>query len=183
MTKPWRVIERKTYEHSRYRKLEDVLFELPDGRRETFSLNIVGKVVCVLALTPAGEVVLARQFRPGPNLVLDELPGGGAEDGEEPEAAVRRELLEETGYAAGELVALGRLHDCAYSQVERWAFLARNCVKIQDQTLDETEYIEVVTKPLAAFLEQLRAGLCTDLEVAWAGLHEAGFLRFHPSGK
>lgn len=178
MPKPWRIIARKTYVHSPFRRLDDIVFELPEGQHETYSLNIVGKVVVVLALTPENEVVLAQQFRPGPNLVLDELPGGAMDDGEQPEAAARRELLEETGYAATDLIPLGRMHDCAYSEVERWAFLARGCVRIQDQTLDATEDIAVVVKPLTAFFAQLKAGLCTDLEVAWAGLHEAGYLRF-----
>ena len=55
--------------------------------------------VNVVALTQAGEVVLVRQFRPGIGRTILELPGGTTDpEDASPEAAIRRELLEETGY-------------------------------------------------------------------------------------
>jgi len=173
---PWRVISRRTHTHSPYRKIEDVVFELPDGRHETYSLNKVGRVVCVLALTREGQVVLARQFRPGPGLMLDELPGGSVDEGEDLETAVRRELLEETGYSPGRLLSLGRFLECAYSTIERHGFLALDCEKQRGQTLDPNEFIEVVLKSVDEFVAQIRSGQSTDSEVGWAGLYEAGLV-------
>ncbi len=122
-------------------------------------------------------MILARQYRPGPDRILDELPGGGVEPGEAPEEAAARELLEETGYVAGRLVPLGRPLECAYSTIERHAFLAVDCVREGAQALDETEFIDVVEKPIEDFVEQLREGACTDPEVGWMGLYELGCLR------
>ncbi len=157
-----------------------MLFELPDGREVTYSLNHVGKVVCVLALTKEKQVVLARQFRPGPNRVLDELPGGGVDGEEDFEAAIRRELVEETGYVPGKLMYLGTFLEDAYSTIERHGFLALDCERSGTQKLDENEFIEVVLKSLPHFYAQLRAGDSTDAEVAWAGLLEAGLVKLEP---
>ena len=65
---------------------------------EEFYISNEGPSTAVFALTTSNQVILARQFRPGPNAVLDELPGGAIEGGETPEQAGERELLEETGY-------------------------------------------------------------------------------------
>ena len=155
-----------------------MVYEMPDGRLETYALNKVGRVVCVLAFTLEKEVILARQFRPGPGKVLDELPGGGVEEGEDFAVAVRRELLEETGYAPGHLLPLGQFCEGAYSTIERHGFLALDCKKVAEQKLDQNEFIEVLLKPLPAFIAQLRAGEGTDSEVAWAGLFEAGLVGY-----
>lgn len=175
--KPWKVIERKLNPHTKFRKIEEVLFELPDGRKETFSLKFENPVVCVLALTQDQKIVLARQFRPGPGMILDELPGGHIDSGESPEQAVKRELLEETGYSAGKLISLGTPIDCGYSNMVRHAFLALDCAQVSSQKLDNSEFIEVVTKPLPEFYEQILKGLATDLEVAWLGLIKAGLFK------
>lgn len=175
--RPWKALSRKITQHSPYMSIEDTEFELPDGKRLTYALTSPGiRTVCVLALTSDLRVVLARQFRPGPDEVLDELPGGRADGGETFEDAVRRELLEETGFVPGKIAPLGRFFECAYSRIERQGFLALDCERRDEQSLDPTEFIQVVLKPLPEFLAQLRKGNTTDGEVAWAGLFEAGLV-------
>lgn len=63
--------------------------------------------VNVVALTPAREVVLVRQYRFGTGRVTTEVPGGMVDPGESPEAAARRELQEETGYTGDTWTPLG----------------------------------------------------------------------------
>src|SRR3990167_3484347 len=109
----WKKLKEVSY-RAGYRKMLKRTFELPDGRVVDFDVKDEGRPVCVLALTTENKVVLAKQFRPGPEKVLLELPGGGIEDGEEPEDAIRRELLEETGYA-GDIKFIGTSLCCAYS--------------------------------------------------------------------
>ncbi len=71
--------------------------------REYPSRPIVGIGVCLLRADNGGEVLLARRGR-APALGSWGLPGGAQELGETAEQAARRELLEETGLTAGELM-------------------------------------------------------------------------------
>jgi len=148
---------------------------MPDGKTADFDIKNEGPVVCVLALTPKNNVVLVKQYRPGPEKVLLELPGGGIESDETPDLAAARELLEETGYA-GNLKLVGTSLECAYSTISRHNFVATNCRKIQNQKLDATEFAEVVEMSLPDFRAHLRSGELTDIEVGYLGLDFLGLL-------
>jgi ADP-ribose pyrophosphatase len=81
--------------------------------------------VTVLATTASGRVLLVRQFRPALEEFTMELPSGHVEPGESAEEAARRELLEETGYAAGELTLLATLApDTGRLGMRQWCFVA-----------------------------------------------------------
>ena len=65
--------------------------------------------VSAVAVTDKGEILLVRQYRPVVEGYTLELPSGHVEPGESPEQTMLRELVEETGYAAGEIELLGCL--------------------------------------------------------------------------
>jgi len=65
-----------------------------------------GEAAIVVPLLGDGRVVMVRQWRPAVKAWVLEVPAGRVEQGENPERAARRELEEEVGYAAGELVKL-----------------------------------------------------------------------------
>ena len=73
-------------------------YRLADGTEHDWDILDGPDTVAILALTDDHQVVLARQFRPGPGLILDELPGGGLEPGESAASAAGRELADETGF-------------------------------------------------------------------------------------
>jgi ADP-ribose pyrophosphatase len=133
--------------------------------------NISG-VVCIATLTREREVVLVEQFRPPLQARVLEFPAGLAGDvlGEEGEAfveAARRELLEETGYAAAEIHEVFTGASSAGLTDECITFLvATGLHKVAAGGGDESESITVHVVPLAEvwqFLQdKLAAGLLVD---------------------
>ncbi len=150
-------------------------YALDDGRTAVWDVLTEADSVAVLAITPDHQVVLARQFRPGPGIVLDELPGGGVDAGEDPLAAGIRELAEETGYA-GQATLLGHTWVNGHSTRRRWAVLVSQAQPMAELNPDESEQIEVVLRPLHQFRDQLRSGQLTAANVAYLGLDHAGLL-------
>jgi len=173
--KEWKAVKRKKIFNKYGRGLEKVTFKMPNGSQADFFIGKSNQPVCVLALTKDKKVILAKQFRPGPNKLLLELPGGGMEKNETPLKAMARELLEETGYR-GKLKLVTRAYECAYTNTYRYCFIATDCVKIAEPKLEEYEYIEVVLLPLNKFRQLLKSGQMTDIEAGYLGLDYLGLL-------
>jgi ADP-ribose pyrophosphatase len=168
----WRKLsERVVYD--RYRRVVSRTFELPGGETADYEVIAKADIVAVLALTDGNEVILARQFRPGPEEILLELPGGLIDEGECPSDAARKELLEETGYQ-GRMAAAGTILEDAYAIRTKHAFIATGCRKVADAV--RGELTEPVLMPLADFREHLRGGRLTDVDVGYRALDELGLL-------
>ncbi len=83
--------------------------------------------VHVLAATSDGQLLTVRQFRPVLERSVLDFPCGHVEPGQTPEEAARAELLEETGYEAGELEFLGKLQsDVGRLTNKLWCFATRD---------------------------------------------------------
>ena len=113
----------------------------------------------IFPLTREGEVVLVRQYRPPLERTELGLPAGLVETDEKPEAAARRELLEETGYSGDEWEPLGSLASSP-SLKDNWAylFLVRGVEKTSAPVPDEHELVETVTVPVEKLLGLIRDG-------------------------
>ena len=127
-------------------------------------------IIGIVPFTDAREVILIRQFRPPVNGFVIELPAGLVDPGEPFEEAVRRELIEETGYAAGDVQFLteGPMSSGASAEILS-VYIATGLKHVGIGQRDETEDIEVLLVPLegiSAKLEELRrSGNQIDLKV------------------
>jgi ADP-ribose pyrophosphatase len=77
------------------------------GSRHVFHRIDCPDWVNIVPVTSEDDVVMIRQFRHGLREVTLEVPGGMVDPGETPLQAAARELVEETGYEAQRIVALG----------------------------------------------------------------------------
>lgn len=151
-----------------YRTMVRKNFILPDGsHREFVTKEPEGSSSqAVLAITSDNKVVLAKQFRPGPEKIMYEIPGGGREPGETSEQAAVRELREETGYNAGRVEWLGTIHKDAYTNSIHQYYIAYDCTKSSDgQRLDSTEFIEAVEVSIDELFQLAKSASMTDTEV------------------
>lgn len=153
-----------------YRKIIRKTFQMPNGEESAFDVLTDGNAVCVLALTPDQKVILSREYRQGPEKILNELPGGGCGKKGNPLEAIKNELLEETGYT-GEFKMIGKSFDMAYSDLIRYHFVATHCQKVQaPKNIEPEELTEPILLSLDEFKELIKSGELTDSETAYRGL-------------
>jgi ADP-ribose pyrophosphatase len=99
---------------------------------------------CILALDERNRAVLVRTWRQGTRAVSLELPAGAIDAADaSPAEAVRRELLEETGYGCGEITAVARLANNPANMTSHvHVFLARGAVRLQAPKLEPGETLQ-----------------------------------------
>ncbi len=137
---------------------------------QTFHCITQAPYVGVLALTPDDHVPLVRQFRPCVEDFTLEFPGGTVDGHETPEAAAGRELQEETGLIATQLVPLGKFHpDTGRLDLPSYGFFARTNA-LPENVVAEAG-IELVMVPLKQLNEMIVANeFKTQLHVALYGV-------------
>ena len=128
---------------------EDFCKRETDGAEHTFFVVENPDWVNIIALTKNEEVILIEQYRHGAEEITLEIPGGMVDTGEKAADGAKRELLEETGFEAGEMIFLGKSRPNPTLQ-NNWIhhFLAPNCEKIAATNFDEHESIVTKFVPL-----------------------------------
>lgn len=117
------------------------------------------------AITEDGDILMVRQFRPGPDRYVYDMPGGMIDEGQTPLETVRKELMEETGYA-GDFTELTTTYVTAYSTARKHIYLAKNCRKVQPPEEDPNMVAEPVLLSGAEFAKLLASGELVDLDCA-----------------
>jgi 8-oxo-dGTP pyrophosphatase MutT (NUDIX family) len=115
-----------------------------NGREHSFYVLETPDWVNVIPVTPEGKVVLIRQYRVGVNQITLEIPGGMVDASDSsPAQSAERELLEETGYVAEEIIPIGKVtSNPAFINNYTHTFLALNARRIGETNFDSAEYIE-----------------------------------------
>ena len=106
---PWKTVNRQvTQTFGKFLTVEVHEIELPDGRRiQNWPWLVAPDFAVVMAQTEDGRFLFFRQTKYAVKGITLAPVGGHVDEGEKPLAAAKRELLEETGYAAPKWISLG----------------------------------------------------------------------------
>ena len=144
--------------------LATATFEGPAG--EVMERDVVHHpgAVAVVAVD-GGEVVLVRQYRPVMESEMLEIPAGKLDvPGEDRQAAARRELVEEAGLYARDLVEMGRFHNSiGFCDEETTIFLATDLEPVASEAVSVEESYLTVERVLLDDVEAMIVdGAITD---------------------
>jgi ADP-ribose pyrophosphatase len=136
---------------------------LPSGVETDLEMIRHPGAAAIVPLTDAGEIVLLQQFRHAADGLLWEIPAGTLAPGERPLDCAHRELEEETGLRAAEMIELGFILPApGYTDERIHLFLALGLEAAQ-QNLDADEVIaEVRAVPVAEVLRTIAAAELVD---------------------
>jgi len=157
----WSVIESRTLLSAQpYLDVRAERVALPDGRvvEDYYQVDIT-PFVCVFAEAGDGNILVIRQYKHGAKRVSLTFPGGHIDAGETPLDAARRELLEETGFAAGRWLSLGGYvinanQGCGMAHL----FVAKQCRKVSQPDSGDLEEMEIMLLSRAEIFAAARRG-------------------------
>ena len=139
----WQCLHSRKFYRNKWMKLREDIVKLPDGSTTLYGVVEFPDCVGIVPFLDRGTLVLIRQYRYVQKASFWEIPTGGVLDGEDLEAAVQRELQEETGYRAGRIRKL-----CSFqtskSICQETAHIYEAIDLVRDVLpSDDTEFIEV----------------------------------------
>ena len=132
------------------------------GRETTREIVEHSDCVAIVAIDADDNVLLVSQFRKPVEKELLEIPAGGIEPGEDPEATVRRELREEAGYLPGKVERLGGFYSSpGYGTEYLYLYLATDLTPSQLYA-EDTEDISLVRVPISQISGLITSGRICD---------------------
>lgn len=149
---------------------------LPDGSQGTREYIKHPGAVAIVALTDDRQLLLERQYRYPPRREFIEIPAGKLEPGEPHLDTAKRELMEETGYEAGQWTRLCTIDTAiGYTNERIELFLARKLI-LKTRKLDAGEFLETFLLPFDDAVAMTRDGGITDAKTMAAILWAKAFL-------
>lgn len=146
MIEKWKTLDSKYIIQRPWATLRVDTMQLPNGViKDEYYVLEYPTWVNMIGITAQNTILFVKQYRHGARDIFVELPAGVVEEGEAPEVAAKRELLEETGYSFQHIEYICKLYaNPATSGNLTHTYLLTGGVKVQDQELDNSEDIEVV---------------------------------------
>lgn len=142
--------------------VEKVEVTLPDKRMRFYERVDIQNAVTILPIDDDGNVYFVRQFRIGSNSSLLELPAGKIEVGEGAQTTAEREIREEIGMAAREMLPIGEFYmSPGYSTEYMYCFLARGLYHAPLDP-DADEFLNVEKIHLEQVTQMVRKGELPD---------------------
>ena len=142
---------------------------LPDGTKGLREHIRHPGAVAIVPLFDDGSVLLERQFRYPHHKVFIEVPAGKLEPNEPHLETAKRELLEETGYTAGDWKHLATIHTAiAYTNEAIDLFMARKLKQAGSAQLDAGEFVETMVVPFDGAIAMVKDGRITDAKTVAA---------------
>ena len=176
----WTVLETTNlYKDTRFSVRRDRI-RLPDGDECIYTYPVKDGAVFILPITPAGELVLIRQYRYVVDTWLWEIPAGSTHDFDSNDHSnlVRRELWEEIGGWADAIYPLGRTFAApGFTTIQIFGYLALGITLAETNHPENTEFIEIHPTPIPEALDLLRTGERTSAIDAYFVLQQEPLLR------
>jgi len=142
----WKILSSEYLFNDLWFKVRKDICETPEGKIvDPYYVYEFPNWVTAVPVTEEGKIILVRQYRHALDEVCLEIPGGCVDDTDKNfEAAIARELLEETGYTFSSYDYLGKISaNPSTNNNLMHMFLAKGGKKISEQKLDGNEEIEV----------------------------------------
>ena len=161
MIKKWKKKSSKYLLNNKIFKMREDLVTSPKlGSDHSVWVMEVPTWVNIIPITTDGEVILVNQHRFGMDKSSLEIPGGMADLNENPMEAAIRELKEETGYEAKEVIEIGRVEsNPAIMSNHTYTYLALDSEQSSEQNLDGMEDIEIIRKHINEIPDLIRNGV------------------------
>lgn len=139
------------------------IVELPDGSNSLREYVKHLGAVCIVPITDEGEVILEKQYRYAVDRVLIEIPAGKLDyPGEDFLEAALRELREETGASAKEVIDMGDYFGSPAIMGEHIRMFMAKGLTFGETDLDEGEFLEVFKMPLKDAVDMVLRGEISD---------------------
>ncbi|CCU71552.1 NUDIX domain-containing protein [Thalassolituus oleivorans] len=160
---PWQIISSKTYYQNPWIKIDEYQVINPAGNPGIYgTVSFKNRAVGVVPLAENGDTWLVGQYRFPLSQYHWEIPMGGCPLDEDPAACALRELKEETGLIASELMPCGHAHmsNCITNE-EGFVFVARGLEQGETE-MEETEVLTIRRLPFDEVFAMVMDGRITD---------------------
>lgn len=169
---PWKTLSTREIYKNKWMRLREDVAELPNGHTTIYGVCEFGECVGVLPFVDDQNVLMVRQYR----YVHQEnhrweMPTGGIWPGETSEQAAQRELMEEAGYRADQLLWISSYHTSkSVCQETAHLYIGRGLIPA-DAPADDTEFLERAVLPFDEVLRMVESSEIRDSMTVIAVLH------------